>query len=53
MHDSSEEYVFEMIAADGRVIDYLDFYGPYSAGLELAVKRATARGTGRITVTQL
>ena len=39
MYEESKSYVFEASTADGTLKDRFDFYGPFSAGYELAVKR--------------
>ena len=38
-YEESQDYVFEATDASGTVRDRFSFYGPYSAGMELARRR--------------
>ena len=38
-HEPSRAYIFEARTADGTLKDRFSFYGPFSAGFELATKR--------------
>ena len=38
-HEPSKAYIFEARTADGTLKDRFSFYGPFSAGFELATKR--------------
>ena len=39
MYEESNGYIFELSTADGTLRDMFEFYGPFSAGYELAEKR--------------
>ena len=50
IYEDSDEYTFELVGEGGKVKDRFWFYGPYSAGLELAEKRAALKGARYINV---
>ena len=50
MHEESQDYVFEAVDASGTVRDRFSFYGPYSAGYELAQQRGALYGAVAIHV---
>lgn len=50
IYEDSADYVFQATRPDGWIADQFTFYGPFSAGYELAVKRGRLRGDD-LTVT--
>lgn len=51
-YEPSKGYVFEITDKDGRIRDRFSFYGPFSAGHELAERRAALYGAGVIWIWQ-
>ena len=39
MYEESSGYIFELSTTDGTLRDMFEFYGPFSAGYDLAEKR--------------
>ena len=51
-YEESVDYVFQCTRANGWIADQFTFYGPFSAGYELAGRRAALCDAPKITWTK-